>query len=92
MWKFFELFFKRDKRNRKDFNKGYLDGVYFPDKHLPLLKKELLEMQKSNYNLKKHKARTQGFLLGYQDRRKARLAELEQIKQKSQSNERSRER
>ncbi len=91
MISFFELF-KRDTRNRKAFNKGYLLGVYFPHKHLPLLKKEFLDMRDSSSNLKKHKALTQGYLLGFQDRTKSRLAQLEQINQKSQSKENNLER
>ena len=91
MWRLLELF-KRDKRHRRAFNRGYLDGVYFPDKHLPLLKKGVTEMAQSSHNLKKMKAKTQGFLLGYQDRNKSRLAELEKLKSMSSHKNRGLER
>ena len=48
-------------------------------------------MRESKSNLKKYKALIQGFLLGVQDRRKARLEQLERVKQPS-SKEISRER
>jgi hypothetical protein len=89
MHKFFDIF-KSDRRNRKSFNCGYLTGVYYPET-LPELKKKFSEMSNSSFNLKKHKALTQGYLLGYQDRTKARLGLLEQrMKQKQQTKEISR--
>ena len=76
------MFFNTDKNNRKDFNQGYILGSLFPMENLPKIKEKILKMRESKSNLKKYKALIQGFLLGVQDRRKARLEELERVKQK----------
>lgn len=49
-------------------------------------------MKHSSNNLEEHKALTKGYILGFQDRTKARLAQLEQVNQKTQSKEVNRER
>ncbi len=84
------LFFDSDPHNKIDFNRGYLLGSMFPETNLPLLKEKLLKMKHNGKNLKKHKALVQGFLLGLQDRRKARLSELEQVKKNRSSQTRER--
>ncbi len=88
---FFKMF-KKDTQNKKASNKGYLLGVYFPQKHLPLLKQKFLDIKHTDNNLEEHKALTKGYILGFQDRTKAWLAQLEQINHKTQSKEINKER
>ena len=87
-----DLFFKTDKDYESERLKGYFLGLFSPYENLSKLKKEIQEMKYSTSNLKRYKAIMHGFLLGLQHRQKARLNELEQIKNNPQSKDIGRER
>lgn len=88
----FPQIFRKDTQHRRASNKGYLLGVYFPQQHLPQLKQKFLDMKHTSKNLEEHKALTKGYILGFQDRTKARLEQLERNQQNTPSKEIHRER
>ena len=74
------MFFNTKKDYESERLKGYFLGLFSPYENLSKTKKKVLEMKKSISNLKIYKAFMDGFLAGVEDRRKARLNELEQVK------------
>lgn len=74
------MFFKTKKDYESERLKGYFLGLFQPYENLPRLKEEITKMRKSHANLKSYKAYMDGFLSGYEDRRRTRLKELELVK------------